>query len=171
MEWPFHTAAYEARPGCKAVLHAHSMTLVAFSLAKADKTNGNDPRLPDTRVLLSAYQACGKVAMAPYDLPGSQALAEGCRKAFQAGADCVILQNHGVVVVGADLHQAYDRFVSLEYLARSMVNSIPLQVSPKPISSTILKYAAQPDSPSIDNPFPKKIPSAPVNDEGRIIDR
>ena len=90
MEWPLHTAAYQVRPGCRAVLHAHSMTLVAFSLAKVGK-GGSDLRLPDTRVLLGAYQACGKVAFAPYSLPGSLALAEGCRQAFETGADCVIL--------------------------------------------------------------------------------
>lgn len=103
MEWPLHTAAYEARSDCRAVLHAHSMTLVAFSLAKQGENGGPDPRLPDTSVLLGAYQACGKVMFVPYALPGSQKLAEECRKAFLFGADCVILQNHGVVVVGKDL--------------------------------------------------------------------
>ena len=170
MEWPLHTAAMETRTDCKAVLHAHSMTLVAFSLAQADITNGQngasrgaaDPRLPDTSVLLGAFQACGKVAFAPYDLPGSQALADGCRKAFEVGADCVILQNHGVVVVGKDLHQAYDRFVSLEYLARSIVNSLALGKPPKSLPDNILKYALDPDNENPDNPFPKQIPSAPI---------
>lgn len=34
MEWKLHTGAYKARLGCKAVLHAHSMALIAFSLAR-----------------------------------------------------------------------------------------------------------------------------------------
>lgn len=33
MEWRLHTLAYSVRPDCKAVLHAHSMALIAFSLA------------------------------------------------------------------------------------------------------------------------------------------
>jgi L-fuculose-phosphate aldolase len=171
MEWPLHTAAYEARRECKAVLHAHSMTLVAFSLARySEGSSDQDPRVPDTRVLLGAYQACGKVQLAPYELPGSNALAERCRKAFAAGADCVILQNHGVVVVGKNMHQAYDRFVSLEYLARSIVNSIPLGRSPRPLPAAVLKYATDVDNKSQDNPFPKPIPNAFIPKEPRLID-
>lgn len=33
MEWKLHTLAYSVRPDCRAVLHAHSMALIAFSLA------------------------------------------------------------------------------------------------------------------------------------------
>lgn len=33
MEWQLHEAAYSARPNCRAVLHAHSVALIAFSLA------------------------------------------------------------------------------------------------------------------------------------------
>lgn len=171
MEWPLHTAAYQARPGCKAVLHAHSMTLVAFSLAQHTKGQSDeslsDPRLPDTRVLVGAYQACGKVALAPYDLPGSRALADGCRKAFETGADCVILQNHGVVVVGKTMHQAYDRFVSLEYLARSIVSAMPLTLAPKPLDPLLLRFATDLDNESKENPFPKPLPIAPIS--ARIV--
>lgn len=33
MEWRLHLYAYQARQDCRAVLHAHSMALIAFSLA------------------------------------------------------------------------------------------------------------------------------------------
>jgi L-fuculose-phosphate aldolase len=187
MEWPLHTAAYEARndvaardggdggtggvgdapPAAahnataspvRAVLHAHSKTLMAFSLARYnhhDKSNkavhnddagkrhrddgdDDDPRIPNTRCMLHAYQACGKVAVAPYSMPGSQGLADACRREFAKGADCVILENHGVVVVGSSLHQAYDRFVSLEYLALSMVHAQPLELPPLPLQKSVL---------------------------------
>lgn len=171
MEWPLHTAAYEARPDCKAVLHAHSMTLVAFSLAHHEGSSCEaDPRIPDTRVLLGAYQACGKVALAGYELPGSNALAERCRTAFESGADCVILQNHGVLVVGRNMHQAYDRFISLEYLARTIVNSTPLVTTPRPLPDSVIKYANDSDNNNPDNPFPKPIPLASIPREHRLID-
>jgi len=161
MEWPLHTAAHEARPDCKAVIHAHSMTLVAFSLAqkseKEEQEGTPDPRVPDTRVLLGAYQACGKVMFTPYAMPGSQELGDICKDAFAKGADSVILQNHGVVVVGKTLHDAYDRFVSIEYLARSIVNAIPLKAPPKPLPPAILKYAYDIDSRDAENPFPRTI--------------
>lgn len=52
MEWRLHTLAYSVRPDCKAVLHAHSMALIAFSLAAEGKTIGdhcvqtNNPGVP-----------------------------------------------------------------------------------------------------------------------------
>ncbi|KAG7345628.1 class II aldolase/adducin family protein [Nitzschia inconspicua] len=165
MEWPLHLAAYEAcrrshrENEIRAVLHAHSKTLMAFSLAlcdndkedlgrnreekKHDNTqNEDDPRIPNTRCILGAFQACGKVAVAPYALPGSQELADACFDAFSKGADCVILENHGVVVVGESLHQAYDRFVSLESLAQSMVYSQPLGFECKPVEEHVLRRLA-----------------------------
>ena len=38
MEWKLHTLAYSVRPDCKALLHAHSMALIAFSLAAESNT-------------------------------------------------------------------------------------------------------------------------------------
>lgn len=175
IEWQLHATAYEVRPDCKAVIHAHSMALVAFSLAKADDDNtcpDLDPRLPNTRVLLGAYQSCGKVLFAPYALPGSQQLVNECMKAFQKGADIVILQNHGVCCLGKNLHEAYDRFVALEHVARSIVNAIPLHVQPKPLPTNVLKYAFDIDNPSPNNPFPHRIPAMPCpesNSAKRIV--
>ena len=37
MEWRLHTEIYKERPDCKAVLHAHSMALIAFSMAAPAK--------------------------------------------------------------------------------------------------------------------------------------
>jgi L-fuculose-phosphate aldolase len=162
-EWPLHAAAYEARPDdCRAVLHAHSMTLVAFSLAhntshdsssessKEDEKKDSlspsieaaivkgDRRVPDTRCLLSAFQSCGTVALAPYCIPGSMALAQGCAEALKNGANCVILRNHGVVTIGKTMHEAYDRFVSLEYLARSIAQADTLGKPLKTLPPSIL---------------------------------
>ena len=164
MEWPLHTAAYDTRRSVRAVLHAHSKTLMAFSLARyhkncnkktsleeGDDDNDDDPRVPNTRYMLQTWHACGKVAVAPYEMPGSEALAQACRRAFATGADCVILENHGVVVVGSSLHNAYDRFVSLEYLAMSMVHAQPLMslnhhhtssIAPPPTETTLKALVA-----------------------------
>jgi L-fuculose-phosphate aldolase len=165
VEWPLHTAAYEAcrrserKEPVRAVLHAHSKTLMAFSLAQYnhdedDSDNGkneeekaggrskyldyDDPRIPNPKCMLGAYQTCGKIAVAPYSLPGSQELADACYKAFSTGADSVILENHGVVVVGSSLHQAYDIFVSLECLAQSMVYAQSLRLDCQPVEESVL---------------------------------
>lgn len=142
MEWRLHTSAYSARPDCRAVLHAHSMALIAFSLAIEKNTMMSQcfqidhPGIPDTRCLFSAWMTCGRVRFAPYSPPGSDQLAAACANMLSQ-ADCVILQNHGVVTIGSSLQEAYDRFVSLENLALTIINSLPIGV-PRPLKKSIL---------------------------------
>jgi L-fuculose-phosphate aldolase len=106
-ELPFHRAAYRARSGIGAVLHAHPPALVAFSAARL---------LPEQRILPAL--ACGRLGMAAYALPGSPELGEAVAGRLSAGDDAVILMNHGVVVAGQDLEEAYQRFRALEFSAR-----------------------------------------------------
>ena len=113
-EHPFHRAVYEARPDVGAVLHAHSPALVAFSVAG---------KAPDTRVLPQAFDTCGKVGFAPYAVPGSEELGRSIAAQFTAGCDIVVLENHGVVAVGATLLEAFQRFETLEFCARTILNA------------------------------------------------
>ena len=112
-EWPFHTSIYQVRPDVKAVLHAHSQTLVAFSVAN---------QLPNTLSLSQAAFLCGPVALAPYAMPGTDALADSIVKEIVTH-DCVIMANHGVVVVGTTMMEAYQKFEALEFCARAQVRA------------------------------------------------
>lgn len=77
---------------------------------------------------------CGRVAFAPYFPPGSLSIA--C-KDMLSKAECIILQNHGVVTIGSSLKEAFDRFVTLEYLAQTIINALPIGV-PRPLKEDIL---------------------------------
>jgi Ribulose-5-phosphate 4-epimerase and related epimerases and aldolases len=116
-EFPFHREIYRARPDIKAIVHAHPGALVAFSIVR---------RLPETRVQTHAYQVCGKIAYAAYACPGSQELGEKIAAAFAEGADCVMLENHGVVIGGADLAEAFQRFETLEFVAQTDIRASAL---------------------------------------------
>ncbi|MGA2548112.1 MAG: class II aldolase/adducin family protein [Rectinemataceae bacterium] len=116
-EYPFHRAVYEARTDVGAVLHAHSPALVAFSVAG---------QAPDTRVLPQAFDACGKVGFAPYAVPGSERLGRSIAEKFAEGCDIVILENHGAVAAGATLLEAFQRFETLEFCARTILNAAVL---------------------------------------------
>ncbi len=116
-EHPFHRAVYEARPDVGAVLHAHSPALVAFSVAG---------KAPDTRVLPQAFDACGRVGFAPYAVPGSERLGRSIAEKFAEGCDVVVLENHGVVAAGATLLEAFQRFETLEFCARTILNAAVL---------------------------------------------
>ncbi len=64
-EFPFHQQIYAQRPDLKAIVHAHPVALVAFSICG---------RTPDTRLFTKARTVCGEVGFARYALPGSALL-------------------------------------------------------------------------------------------------
>lgn len=113
-EFPFHRAIYAARPDLRGIVHAHPVALVAFSICR---------RVPDTRLLSQARQVCGAVGFAPYALPGSEALGSHIAQAFAVGFHCVVLENHGVVTAGTSLLDAFERFETLEFTAKTIIKA------------------------------------------------
>jgi L-fuculose-phosphate aldolase len=113
-ELPFHRAIYAARPDLGAIVHAHPVSLVAFSVVH---------ELPDTRISAAAHALCGRLGFAPYALPGSPALGDAIAAAFAASAECVVLENHGAVVAGASLRQAFERLEALDLTARTLLRA------------------------------------------------
>ena len=111
-EYPFHQAVYEARPDVRAVVHAHPVALVAFSICA---------KTPDTRLFHQAHSVCGQTGFAPYALPGSQQLGRNIAERFRSECDSVILENHGVVVGGKSLPHAFQRFEAFEFAAKTII--------------------------------------------------
>jgi L-fuculose-phosphate aldolase len=132
-EVPFHRAIYRARPDLRAIIHAHPPALVAFSIAQ---------RQPDLTILPEALRICGRVGFAPYALPGSKELGTGIAAEFEKGHDAVIMENHGAVVGGRDLLDAFVRFEALEFAARieadaaSVGTPVMAQTGPDDVSSS-----------------------------------
>ena len=123
-EFPFHREIYRRRPDIKAIVHAHPGALVAFSICRL---------LPETRVQSHAHTVCGRVALAPYACPGTAELGAKIAATFAQGADCVLLENHGVVIGGRDLQEAFQRFETLEFVAQTLIYAAalgPVQVLP-----------------------------------------
>jgi len=111
-EFPFHRAIYQARPDLHAIVHAHPVALVAFSICG---------QTPDTRIFHQAHAVCGQTGFAPYALPGSEQLGRHIAESFASGCDSVILQNHGVVVGGTCLPAAFERFEAFEFAAKTII--------------------------------------------------
>ncbi|MGA2379187.1 MAG: class II aldolase/adducin family protein [Spirochaetia bacterium] len=116
-EYPFHRAAYSRRSDIRAVLHAHPAALVAFSLVR---------RIPDTSIIPQARSVCGAVGYAPYAIPGSEELGRNLADAFARGFDSVLLENHGVATGGRNLLEAFQRFETLDFCARTLINASTL---------------------------------------------
>lgn len=108
-ELPFHLAVYRARPDLHAVLHAHPNALVAFSIVR---------KIPSLSLFPSVARTCKGIKLADYDLPGSSQLGDKIALEFATGSDIVLLENHGVVIGGANLFRAFMTFETLESSAR-----------------------------------------------------
>lgn len=113
-ELPFHKAIYEVRPDMGGIVHAHPVALVSFSVVR---------QVPDTRLFHQARHVCGEAGFAPYMLPGSEALGAAVAREFARGPDCVILENHGAISGGATLSEAFNRFETLEFTARTVIRA------------------------------------------------
>ena len=113
-ELPFHTAVYSMRKDVQAVLHAHSPALVAFSMIG---------KCPDPSLIPGCAEVCGKVAFSRYDIPGSTSLGKIIAAEFEKGADSVMMENHGAVMCGKTIEEAFRRFETLDYVARIQINA------------------------------------------------
>lgn len=113
-ELPFHQAIYAARPDIKAIVHAHPIALVAFSICH---------EVPDTRLFHQAHSVCGRTGFADYACPGSETLGVNIARSFAEGHDSVILENHGVVVGGDSLAHAFQRFEAFEFAGKTLIKA------------------------------------------------
>ena len=111
-EFPFHKAIYEMRPDIKAIIHAHPPALVSFSIVH---------EIPDTNIISQAKYICGPIGYATYELPGSDLLGKRIAAEFKKGFMAIIMENHGTVLGGSDLLDAFQRFETLEFSARTIL--------------------------------------------------
>lgn len=111
-EYPFHKAIYNIRPDVRAIVHAHPPALVSFSIVH---------QVPDTNIISQAKYICGPIGYAPYELPGSMMLGDKISAEFRKGFKAIIMENHGTVVGGSDLMDAFQRFETLEFCARTIL--------------------------------------------------
>lgn len=133
-EFPFHQQIYQLRPDLQAIVHAHPVALVSFSVCGA---------LPLTRLFSKAHNVCGEIGFAKYALPGSARLGAEIARVFAEGPNCVVLENHGVVVGGMDFQEAFERFETLEFTARIELKARALGGKIELLSDSQIELARQ----------------------------
>ncbi|MBP5236829.1 MAG: class II aldolase/adducin family protein [Clostridia bacterium] len=124
-EYHFHLSIYMCRPDINSVIHAHPASLCSFSVLH---------KAPDTSLIPDAASICGDVAVAGYAVPGSSELGDIIADKFSKDHRSVILSNHGVVVGGSDLYEAFNILETLDYCAK-------LETNAKRISGDIRKIS------------------------------
>ncbi len=160
-EYPFHEAIYRVRPDLGAVIHAHPVALVAFSICRT---------VPRPDLFPQAAHVCRAVDYAPYELPGSRALGENIAAVFATGCNCAMLENHGVVVGGRDLAEAFQRFETLEFTAKTVIKAS--QLGPvrylTPEQLTVAERPRAPAGRASQGDLPEFVPTAASTREKEI---
>ncbi|MFW6107124.1 MAG: class II aldolase/adducin family protein [bacterium] len=104
-----HLACFLARPDVNAVVHTHPP--VATGLGIAGKTV--PPIYPDLVALVGP-----EVPLLPYIVPSGTALANAVAEGIR-DHNALLLRNHGLVTVGANLREAYFRNLLVEEAAKT----------------------------------------------------
>ena len=107
-ETRMHLRIYQENPDIRAVVHAHPPAATAFACAGVPL---------DRPVLQEAVVFLGTVPVAPFALPGSQAVADSVTPYCQ-DYRALLLEYHGAVTWGETMEQAHYRLECLEQLAQ-----------------------------------------------------
>ena len=107
-EMGFHLALYNHRPDVGGIVHTHSVYATTLACLHWE--------IPAVHYLVGFAGA--KVPVAPYATFGTGALADNVRRTMGTDYYAVLLANHGLVAVGADLARAFDTAEEIEFVAR-----------------------------------------------------
>lgn len=102
-----HLKIYQQSLTVRGVVHAHPPVSAAFAAAGMPL---------DKALLQEAVVLLGVIPVAPYALPGTDALAESVVP-YVADYNGALLEHHGAVAWGSDVMQALHRLESIEYNA------------------------------------------------------
>lgn len=105
-EWRFHRDLYAVRPEVGAVLHAHSPFAVSLACLRRE--------LPPFHYMIARFGGA-TIRCADYAIFGSQELSTAAMAALAERKGC-LLANHGLLVAGRDLAEAFALAVELEEL-------------------------------------------------------
>ena len=106
-----HIEFYKQRGDINAIFHVHSPYLTAFAAAG---------KALNEHILPEIVYAFDKIPLAEYALPGSIDLVKNTAKYFKE-YDVILMQNHGVIVGGKDLRDAFLKLDLCETYAKTIL--------------------------------------------------
>ena len=106
-----HLEFYKKRPDINYILHVHSPYLTAFAACGKALEDAVSPEI---------VYCFSKIPLARYALPGSNELVEKSSIYFE-DYDIVLLENHGVIVGGSTMKQAYLNLELAEEYAKTLI--------------------------------------------------
>ncbi|QLQ26168.1 MAG: class II aldolase/adducin family protein [Dechloromonas sp.] len=135
-EWRFHRDLYAARPEAGAVVHAHPPFAVALACLRRD--------IPPFHYMIARFGG-DTVRCAGYAIFGSQELSTAAMAALEGRKGC-LLANHGLLVAGRDLAEAFALAIELEDLCeqywRTRQLGPPVLLTPGEMHAVLEKFRA-----------------------------
>ncbi len=108
IETEMHLAIYRKKKSISAIVHAHPVFATSFTAMKCGI---------DTSLTAEAAAILGKPLLVPYALMGTVDLAKIASESILI-SEILLLENHGILTVGTNLLQAFDRIEVLENAAK-----------------------------------------------------
>lgn len=106
-----HIEFYKKRPEMNYVMHVHSPYLTAFASAGIALDDKISPEI------IYCFE---KIPLAEYSIPGSKELVEKTSKYFK-NYDVVLMANHGVIIAGKDIKDAFYKLDLCENYAKTVI--------------------------------------------------
>lgn len=106
-----HIEYYNQRNDINCIFHVHSPYLTAFASAGIPLEDGISPEI---------IYCFGKIPLAEYALPGSKELVKSTSMFFK-DYDVILMRNHGVVVGGKSIKDAFLKLELAEGYAKSII--------------------------------------------------
>lgn len=111
-----HTKIYQMRPDINAIVHCHAPYVSTFAVCHK----------PLSRPIISENVFYfGEIPVAKYAMPSSNELVENTAKFFVMH-DAVLMANHGIIVGGKNLREAYFKSETAEIYAQIYLQSLIL---------------------------------------------
>ena len=106
-EWRMHLKAYDLRPDVEAVIHSHPPYVTAYTIAEVEVPS---------KILPEMVITMGAVPVTEYSIPTSPDNAKMIEEHI-IHFDAVALKRHGLLTVGKDLFEAYNKLERIENAA------------------------------------------------------
>ncbi len=110
-EKALHTEFYKQRPDIESIFHVHSPYLTAFASAGVSLSEPVSPEI---------VYCFGEIPLAEYALPGSAELVEKTSPFFK-NYDVILMKNHGVIIGGKDIREAFLKLELTENYAKTII--------------------------------------------------